>query len=385
MTTASSPAIERLRSAPKVEMDKPTVAQLRGIVDGLALVQPLSDIAAQTGLEESRVLDLVAKLGTWLTHVNGGSGAVPVSRADESQQILFQVAASARPRPGGDERQSGRKQHPSLASRSRRESEPPKVYVPLGFERRGPHKRDVSRALAAVVVADPDDATLTRFIEREYPTRSRVLTFTVLSSVWWHAANGYLDNIDTLNPDNPVLGELLVEAYDLLAASISQAQEGIKALYDGDVSDLDRLAHACTKARWLAEAEIARLERGVNAARHDPKATPVLRRELAFFHQRVVANWRSYDIGVGELNAGQVRRIAEAAGIRVETTSRAEETEIRNRLKEMNFTSDLDRLVPAGLRAAEAGAIDTFWEAMEERRAGRVDWQERLAEAISAS
>lgn len=361
MTT--SPTIERLRRARPDESSKPTLDQLRSVVDGLHGCQPLSSISTISGLPEARVLDLVAELGTWLTHVRGGAGVTTSSASDSSQQVLFQNPVKG--------------------------SKKPSVVVPLGFERRAPHKRDVAKALASIVVARPDDDTLARFIARKYPTKAKVLTFSMVAAVWRFATlkgpdgTSRLEEIDQLNPSNHTLNELLVAAYDLIDLAVRDANAGIATLVAADLSDLGSLRAACAKARWVAEAELGKIERLIEACELRSSAERLLTTELRFLAQRVKALPGRYTIGsIAELNEGQVLRIAQAAGLSIEGTSRAEESEIRGRLKAMGFSSDLDRLVPEAIRAGQVGIIAEFWEAMEARQSGDTDWAQHLTDAF---
>ena len=378
MRLSTNPAIERLRNMERNQVTKPTVPQLHAIVTGLQFVKPLAEVAEDSHMEPEAVISLVAQLGTWLTHVHGGSGAVPTYDAD--QQVLFQAAAGL----GATGAKCAKKPEPKTAKRSRK-PDTLRVLVPQGFPKR------VGKALVAVVSSNPIDATLARFIEREYPTRNSVLTFTVLSSVAWWARTGRLGTIDQVNSDNEAFCELLVQAYDLLALAITQASEGIKVLATADLanmtrSTLDQIELACAKALWLDEMPIGRIEAAVGAARSSERGAVILARELMSFRQALRTQYKRYDIGVEGLNSGQVRRIAQAAGIKVEATTRAEEAKIRDRLRsDFGFASDLDRLVPMALRSIEAGHEEEFWAAMDRRKDGARDWQDRLRYVLAAN
>lgn len=352
-----NPTIERLRQAEHAEERRLSLAEVRGVVDGILAVRPLADIAATTGLDDKTILDVTAELGTWLTHVHGGADATIVSAADHGQQQLLQAATGP----------------------ARRE-----VVVPLGFERRAGHRRDVSRALAAIVVHAPDDKTLTRWLSRKYqPSRANVVTFSIVSVVWRFATLGRLGEIDRINANNAAFAKLLVAAYDLLDVARRDAIDGVITLATADTANLDALAAACVKARWLNEGRIARLERTISLARSRPGVQRLLAKELRSFAAEVRAQPDTWaPTGISKLSEGQVRRICQAAGLSTEGPKRAEEADVRRRLAELGLRADADRLVPDAIRAAQAGVAEEFWAAMELRAAGDPDWESALAAAF---
>lgn len=338
--------IETIRERSSEHQDRVTGTQVRAVVDGLVAVDSLADVAATSGLTPTAVLDVVATFGTWLTHVKGGSGAATETAAHRER-------AGTR----GDT-----------------------VTIPDGFERTAGHRRDVSKALAAIVVTDPSDELITRYIARQYPTATNVLPFQAVSAMLYFATKDRLDEVDAIAP---AFDPLAVAAYDLMETARADAVTGIGVLAGGDVTDLAALRDACTKARWVAEGELARIERAVTAAEQRPSAVPVLARELRLLAGRVDAHPDRYLPGtVADLTHGQVRRVAELAGLAVEATRRSDEADIRRRLQALGLSTDADRLVPDGIKAAHVGITDTFWDAMQRRADGEADWDDDLVEAF---
>lgn len=384
--------IERMRQHKADDEAKVTVSQVRGVVDGLIACRSLDEIAGTTKLEPSKVLDIVATFGTWLTHVLGGSGADTTTASDLAQAPLFQfpcAKATKKTKAAAKVKATAKKAATKAATKATKKVAPTgasiQVVIPAGFERSAWHKRDVSKALASIVVANPDNELITRYIARQYPTSSKVLTFEMVAVIWRFATVGRLDEIDQVNPDSAAFTRLVVAAYDLLEVARRDAIAGIRLLASADTSDIDALRQACTKARWVAEGEIAKIESLVAAVASRPSAETVLVKELKFLARRIEANPSRYLIGsIAELMDGQVRRIGAAAGLQVEGANRSDEVQIRRQLQDMGLSSDVDRLVPDGLKALQAGIIDTFWDAMERRVDGDPAWDEDLADSFDA-
>lgn len=457
-TVSQESVIDRMRAMKPADVEKPTVPQVRTIVNGLSACHSLEDIAKDAfgpvfSTEEhyeamKRTLDTVSDFGVWLTHVNGGAGAEVSLAVDQNQMVLFQTPdlAESTIRPAAVKR--GKKLIPFdelsaieqaaalrlpeiqreavlglteefgeaeakakieeiLESRERRaaavrtgrsaktqakiakaQAEANKVIVPAGFERKAFHKRDVAKALAAIVVADPDDDTIGRFIARKYQAQAKVLTFPHLTELWFFAKMGRLDEYDRINPKNPVFAELSVEAYDLLDVARRDAVAGIEVLAKGDVKDLPALREACQKSLWLAEGEVRRIAKLVETTMTRPSSERLLERELSFFAQRVARETERYKpAALADLNLGHLTRIALNAGLEVDNDDRSDEAEIREALKKLGFHTDLDRLVPAGVKAARAGRRDEFFEVMSARKGGNNEWHlllDELFETIGA-
>jgi hypothetical protein len=270
-------------------------------------------------------------------------------------------------------------------SRSRRKNKdtvdlgPQPIVVPRGFERKAWHGRDVTKALAAIVVTDPDDETVARFISREYQEQAKVLTYEHLHLVWFYAKMQAEAKLEEFGAKNPVFAALAVEAFDTLDYARRDAGDALRELAAGNVDDLDALLHACAKAAWLAEGDLAKVERLIQAAKLRDTAVNALARELGYLSQRLKTTPARYlPRTIAELNAGQIRRIAAAAGLDVDNGGRDDERELRQRLRDYGFGADLDRLVPDGMNAIRTGRLDQFFRVMDARKDRDNTWHVQL-------
>jgi hypothetical protein len=376
--------IEKHRNAQVSGPTAPTLEQLQVLKDSLALTHySLDYISNLLGMESSRVIDEVAKLGKWLIHTNGGIDVETVTHGSLRQMSLFQESQLV---PGPVTLGKGSKAKAAAAAGMKLSTR--KVVLPAGFEP-GRNGRDVSRALAAIVVYNPDESTLLRYVARTYPTvRQSVLSFTILSSVWKFAELGFLEQIDEVSPENPGFMPLVVSAFDVLDGAIANAHEGISELLfyaetcdpSGDGLDLESVQVSCLKARALNEAEISRLQSRLQLA-HERGSRSALATELRFFAQRVAAQPNRYRIDdISQLSASQVRRIAESHGIPTGGADRSLENDIREHLRALGLETDLDQMVPAGVQASQLGFLDDFYEAIAARVSGDPTWVDQLSE-----
>jgi hypothetical protein len=341
--TRDRSAIERLRSDVKrrstEEAARPGVAEVSTIVDDLNKVVPLSVTAAKMprGSEAEQVkmvLDVVATFGTWLTHSQGPSVV------SNLQQIQI-------------------------------------TYIPNGYEPTAPHRRDVTKALTAIVLSKPNADVIARFVSRTYRSRSGSLTYALVAGVWMFAKSGRLERIDKVSSD-AVFHNQVVAAYDLLDIALIDAIAGVEFLASQPDAELDlsEILLACGKSRWLAERKVNRLERVAQMG-----SVGQLREELRAFARSVRSDYDTYHPGsISVLNAGQVMRICIAAGIKVEDDTRNDEVEIRSRLRALGLSIDADRLVPEALRAIQRGQSDAFWAIMQSRVDGDTTWADQLEE-----
>jgi len=367
-STSDRDLIEELRARVKRRKAnqpvRPTVEQVAAIVSDLADTVALSDTAARmrqgsTKAGERLVLDVVATFGTWLAHSVGRADVTSSYASEETTPVqteLFPAPAKAKKR---------RKNH---------------VVIPDGYEPSGPHKRDVDKALCTIVAHRPDAEVIARFVARTYTTRQSHLGYPVVAGVWGFARHGRLASIDLVS-DDIVFQTQVLEGFDVLDVGREDAGKAVeKIVADENVSPKDVLK-ACDRAFWLDEQTFATLRKIAERAKKDPTENPRLRREIGLLRRKVAAHpGRYHPSQVSDLTLGQVRRICEINGIRVEPENRAEETEIRNTLKSMGFSVDADRLVPEALRCADSGTLDAFWEIMHARAEGDPDWSRQLQE-----
>lgn len=377
-----NPTIERLRREAEsklkaTEAQRPSKDQIASICAGLVNCDRLEEIAKKADLTPGRVLDIIGELGTWIKHSNKKAMKASIRSADEgleetlflgpwSHQFPDEVVAPKRKR---------KKSYISYDTLT--------VTVPEGFTSKENRGRDVSKALAAIVVSPPDANTISRFISRAYSTRSATLTYAIVSGVWYMARLGRLDTIDKVNAKDPVFHMQVVLAYDLLQVARLEAIEKLDEILTIGSSDLVALKDACVGARWIAEREVTKIERLIEVALARENGMRLLENELSFFKSRVNANPALYrPAALEDLTVGQVQRITQNAGIAVAGASREEESRIRAQLKKLGLAGDLDQLLPEGLRAAQHGKLDDFWVIMNARVEGDDSWTEALEELL---
>jgi hypothetical protein len=361
---STHPTIEALRA----ELTAPdatrrfNLGEVRTVVDCVTEVRSLGEVASASGLSEAQVLEVVAELGTWLAHVRGGNAAKPVLWHRTGQ--LFPA--------------------------NRQDDE---VVVPRGFERTAYHRRDVGKAIASVVSAKPTNDELGRWLARKYKDfRSDELQFPMVTSIWFFATLGRLDEIGEVSTDR-VYRSLVVQAFDLLANAITVSNRAAVRLVqlmqvgtDEIVASVEEIIELTDKLAWVQPGEMARLRYLAEQVRDHPATPGPLVGRLRSTLRLMKADPDAWVFKhIGKLSQGQVAAIAANAGLDVEGTSREEEARIRTRLTTMGLKADADMLVPEGVRAVAAGNEDAFWLAMESLVAGDSDWQHLLAEAAATA
>jgi len=354
-----SETIERLRAelAESDQVRRFTVDEVETVVAQLRDCRSLTEVAAGSNLDTDQVLEIVVKLGTWLTHVY---------RRPEVATLNWWETGQLFPDQDRDE----------------------EIVIPVGFERGAAHGRDVSKSLAAVVALEPSHNDITRWIARLYPSQTAVLTFPMVAIVWKFSRVGKLDEIDEASTAR-AFRRNVVDAHDLLDIAITDAQQALASLVgfihaddDTVVTRLNELANVATTLSWLQPAEMAQLSRIVELTLENPTLVPSLTarlRTIGSLIEQDPAVWRVTEIG--DLSQGQVEQVAARAGLQVEGVSRAEESAIRDRLTELGLQKDADQLVPEGVLALASGHEAAFWEAMTMRAKGDPAWYEILAAA----
>lgn len=346
--------VERLEQLASHEVDRLSLDQVSMFVQMLKDGRSASDIATATELTETDVIDLGARLGTWLTHVLGAVEANIEIAAKTQQPMLF---------PGPDQ-----------------------VVIPLGFERRAKQRRDVVRALATILVHNPDEATLSRFLDRLYPSKTSVLAARDIFVVWRFAQLGRINDLASI-ATNPAFNRTMASAYYALETAIADAEAGLRVLSD-DTADPADVRTACVAAKWIHESRITKMERLASNVCDAGAAPEILRREQRYFAREMAAAPHLWCFtSIEQLREGQIRRIVEAAGL-VGDDGRRDALDIRNRLVALGEESgfdlarDLDRLVPEGLRAKRAGVEDLYWEGIEARIGGDPHWRDIFESAM---
>lgn len=327
---------------------------VRLVVDLLAAAEFRDTIAARTGLSPDQLMELVVEFGTWLGQSRRGAGAPALAPHEAGR--LFAVAHD-----GGQ------------------------ILVPHGFEPKLAG-RDVSRAVANIVAAAPDDALITRFVIRRDHQVVIPLTWGYVSTVHVVAQLGRLDEFEDLarrdaGKPNVALARVVVEAFDLLDVAREDAVKAVKYLTGLASGAFDRAAfeRSVTAVEWVGEREARRLGR---LADIDETA---VRKEVTALAQAVAvdpARWAP--ARVGDLTGAHVLRIAQRAGIDTAASYREEENEARTAIAAAGLRLDLDQLLGVGVQALRAGLGDVFATALTRRATGDLDWAEDLNAALSA-
>lgn len=363
-----------------------TRAQVRGVVDGLQNCWTPAAIADAIGLEAKDVLDIVADLGTWLSHSRRKPAGAPDIQfiSHDSTGELFPLNET--------------------------EGE---VIIPRGFNPSGDgHKRDVRKSLAAVVMYAPDDEEIGRHLDRKYPSSVSQLEYTNVSSVWFFAkvSMGMLARMDEVSPHG-VFHRPTLEAVDLLTVAIGDAITGVSLFAelsgvelaitkDGTVAPvivrspaaLDTLAaklpalrDAAVAIGWLQSGEMQRLVDLIDIVEQSPSALRSVQARLGTIARAICDVPKEWVItAICDLTQGQVEQIARRAGLSIDGVSRAEEAQIRAQLTVLGLRKDIDMRLPEAKRALQAGVLDRFYAAVEAHQSdGSRPWADVLQDLYS--
>lgn len=256
------------------------------------------------------------------------------------------------------------------------------TYIPSGYMPTDGNKRDLSKALSAILYHAPECGVVERFVARTYTNTSRPLTYAIVSGVWGMCVHGRLDNIKLVSGDLVFLRQV-VDAFDLLDIARTDAITGVGQITTE--SDARDVLKQCDMSYWLDEHNFARLRGAAEISGVNDAGAKRFRYELDSFVTRVSSNHKKYNpASVGELTLAQIRRISALSGLPLEQSNKVEETEIRKILKNMNLDRDLDMLVPQALLCAQDGKLDKFWTIMSSRVNGNNDWFANLSDLLES-
>ena len=347
--------IENLRKETKVASkdfgSKPTVKDVSSLVEDLTNEVPFSDTASKMpgkNLKQKKdfTLNLITKFGTWLSHAEGAVKTVTVG----GEKNLVDLINLANAPEGAVE-----------------------VRIPSGYAPKNSSDKDVTNAIASIVAHSPESGVIERFVSRAYRARSSDLTYPVVAGVWMFAKLGRLDNIDLVSSD-PIFRKKIVDAYDLLSVSLQDAVDAIDTIVNSDVKkNSQKIIKACIKSKWVHEGFLTEIENTI-------KDKNYAKAENLIQHLNMRKN--VLPLSLGELSAGNIRKICEYAGIPVEHTERVDETHIRSKLKSLGFAKDSDYLLADALRAHQLGKEYEFWEIMNLRHEGDSSWVDRLSDLL---
>jgi hypothetical protein len=349
LATPEPGVIQRLRA--QVEGDAtPTIAQIRAVVDGLLAVKPLPDVAAAAGLAPSRVLDVVAAFGTWVRHVK----ELPVSPTLVKVKDLTSPATK----------------QPSAKSAT------PTVIIPQGFERSGSgSRRDVTKALSALVLGRPTDAEIARWVSRQVRVTHLWLDYSTVTAVRTFARLGRIDELDQINPGFTPLSRHLVQSFEILEGGRKDALFALAQLAATPAAVTPELLGRLG-VLWMAGT------RKLTALCEANAASWAIERESLVLLRRVLSD-RAIPASIGELDEIQVRNIALRAGLVVENPTPAQESTVFRLLEEMGLAADADQLSVVGIAALQRGLETELKDALTRRQSGDPEWFVPLAEKAS--
>jgi hypothetical protein len=254
------------------------------------------------------------------------------------------------------------------------------VVIGDGFRPTRLNGRDITKAAAAIIVAQPSRETIVRYLQRT-TEREKMLTYEHVSLVWLFSRLGRLDDLGEINQGSASLAHCFADAYDLLEVTRSEAMRALHTLCQVDVS-VAEARDAVVRLRPLAETHAERVDRVLQRAELSG-SSEALANELAWLRRQVDLSPYSFVCSdLSSMRAGQVMRCAQHAGLHTGGSSRVEEAEIRSRLEMLGLANEADRLVPTGVAATRQGLDDTFWEAVERRAEGDPKWDSELLVAM---
>jgi hypothetical protein len=254
------------------------------------------------------------------------------------------------------------------------------VIIGDGFRPTRLNGRDITKAAAAIIVAQPSRETIVRYLQRT-TEREKMLTYEHVSLVWLFSRLGRLDDLGEINQGSAALAHCFADAYDLLEVTRSEAMRALHTLCQVDVT-VDEARDAVVRLRPLAETHAERVDRVLQRAELSG-SSEALANELVWLRRQVDLSPYSFVCSdVSSMRAGQIMRCAQHAGLHTGGSSRVEEAEIRSRLEMLGLANEADRLVPTGVAATRQGLDDTFWEAVERRADGDPKWDSELLVAM---
>lgn len=370
-----------LRSLAEDREAAPPFSAVRNIVDYLVgrqgdlAIDPVG-VALGTGLTPEQVCDVVASLGTFL----GQSRRQSAGRALAHSKRRAAEVKEFEERFGVKERRKVTTDQLYLFPRHTKDE----YVLPHGWERTATG-RELDRAVANIVASDPDDATLRRWMLRQWGNAAVPVSFELVSSLWTLARLGRIHEVTglaTIGAGNPSLARALADAWEILEVSRAEAVAAVERLCEPGRAAV-HVRDDVARARWLAESDLVRVERAAErAAGGEPGTQALLDREVEEFAARVAADPdRLRPAKVAQLNSGQVRRLCEGIGLDPDGDSRLRR-QVSAKVAEAGLSVDSDRLVGLGVAAARAGLDDLFTAALERRSNGELDWADELHEAL---
>jgi hypothetical protein len=265
-------------------------------------------------------------------------------------------------------------------------SHTPEVFIlPRGWDRPS-CGREVERVVANIAKERPDDAFLRRWMLRQWGNASVFVSYELLCSIWTLARLGRVTEIEKLtqvgSSPNGSFARALADTWDLLEVSRADAVTAVRNIVDLGGDDPAATSSEVARCRWISEGDLTRIGDLADQARHDDTRRVDLAAAVSALAGRVEADPdRFCPPRVADLEAGQIRRLAESAGLEVESDPQIRR-EVHEQVAAAGLAADADRLIPLGVEALRRGLTDEFSEALARRAAGELDWADDLHETL---
>lgn len=349
-----------------------TLEQLQSVRTGLSVQSSLQTIANDCGLESGEVLDLIAKLGQWITQsrsyggafvewvgdtdvrlFNQPSGIIPgLTKAagkktrENVELLLAEIAELTEKLNKCKTVQSRTRLEKRLAKLRKTRTDLYSVYLHESFKPRaaGGDVRDVVNSCAMIILGCPGDHDLARYLQRSRKTE-KLLTYEHVTLVWMFAKLGRLADLPQINPGSQGLKKCLAEAYNLLETARSDAMRGILSLISSS-TDLAEMRDAAIMLQSIHPGLTARFVRTI-----DTGVEKLIQQECDQLKRYLSAAADSLMLDdVASLGAEHVLRICRRIGLHTDGSSRVEEQQIRARLTQMGLINDTAKLLHTGDR-----------------------------------
>jgi hypothetical protein len=343
--------IDKLKNESKkklsiIEKNRPSYKDVnkivKDLVQGKTLTSTIKKINGSNNEQKKEfIINVIAKFGTWVTHSLDLSNTETSNKNKKSFNV---------------------------------------IKIPKGYEPELNNGRDITRAISAIVSNNPGNEAIARFVDRTYRLRNPSISLNTLNSICCFSNQGRIYNISKVS-DDPVFVQNIVLSYNLLYNGIKDAEKSLNkltALANDTSKNYKKIYTILLSVIWLKESSILRF-----LSHKDRNSTnKTIQSEFNFLLKILFAELNNIN-NIGQLNSGQIRRLAASKGISVDLVSRENETQIRSVLKNMGLGSDVDKLVPDALRAEEMDRLDDFWNIIQLRIDGDVSWSEQLEDLLN--
>lgn len=198
---------------------------------------------------------------------------------------------------------------------------------------------------------------------------SGFITYPLLQTVWNLVHSGQFVRVALSEDLSPKAAESIVNAYDALEAVRSEGELGLTRLLSQEHPET--AAVDAMKARPIAEAAVQRLEAMLVSGEDDRNL-----RALSYFQRET--GKAHIPQHVGELNEGQLNRIALALGVNTSVVPDKGLIAMEKKVAEAGLEKDIPWLKGLWVAAHSNGMEHKFWEAVDELVSGKADWVTHL-------